>query len=223
MTGKAASVRLTVVSIFALAMVAIATGAISNGKETPYIGLCTEEHYEEWYYSDYPEECRERFANASNLHSLFGIYCDPFCGDIYFDYLDDCGSAGMVLTIFYRTLCAINEKGVACYNYLTSDDVYNPKPEVNQYCVDVNTTTCTTNCFYALEAFATELGCCVNTVYNMSVPDPATAYQLWDTCDIATPSYCGDIKFDLVSSASLASNLSVLSVTLMLLLMAAMK
>ncbi len=192
-------------------------------EETPYIGLCTEEHYEEWYNNNYPEECRDLMANATDLHHLFDVYCDPFCGDIYFNYLDNCGSAGIVLTFFYRNFCSENEKGVACYNYIISEELHNPKPEVDEYCSGVNE-TCTTNCFYALEAMATELGCCVNTIYNVSIPDPSTAYELWDLCNVPTPSFCNDLRVGFSSAtALLVSSLNVAAVVTMTMLMVAMK
>lgn len=194
----------------------------SNQPKGLYIGICTEEHYEEWYLNEYPIECRERFANATDLGDLFEIYCDPFCGDMYFDYLDNCGNAGIIITVFYRSLCTENEKGVPCFNYLTNDDYNNPKPEVDEYCSHLNE-TCTSTCYYALDALVLELGCCVNTLYNMSVPDPTTMYQLWDMCDVAKPSYCNNLEFTFAGAMNLASNLNILSIVVVVLLMAAMK
>lgn len=203
-------------------MLEVARSSSNKQEEEEYIGECTEEHYEEWYLNDFPEECRESFANASSLHELFEVYCDPFCGDIYFDYLDDCGNAGLIIAIFYRSLCTENEKGVPCYNYLTSDDYYNPKPLVDEYCSQLND-TCTDNCYYALDALAVELGCCVNTLYNTTTPDHSTMYQLWEMCDLAKPSYCHTEDYSFAGATNLASNLNVLSISIMVLLMAVMK
>ena len=207
-----------------LVMIALPVKSLGTREteETPYIGLCTEENYEDWYNNDYPEECREMMANATDMHHLFEVYCDPFCGDLYFDYLDNCGSAGVVLTFFYRNFCAENEKGVACYNYIASEELQNPKPEVDEYCTGLNY-TCTVNCFYALEAFSEELGCCVNTIYNMSVPDPTTMYELWQMCDVPTPTFCNDVRLAFSSGRRLISSLNVAGILVMLLLMMAMK
>ena len=186
----------------------------SIGKDL-YLGMCTEEDYEEWYTNEYPIECQQLLGNASTLHMLFGVYCDPFCGGLYFDYLDDCGSAGMVLSSFYIHLCTENEKGTPCYYYITSDEYDNPRPEVNEYCLPMNE-TCSTECFYALESLSIKLGCCVNTLYNQSIPDPVAQYQLWDSCELTAPGHC-QTELDFSGSICLGNSLNLLSIALVLL------
>ena len=180
-----------------------------------YLGMCTEEDYEEWYTNEYPVECQQLLGNASTLHMLFGVYCDPFCGGIYFDYLDDCGSTGMVLSSFYTHLCIENERGVPCYYYITSDEYDNPRPEVDEYCFPMNE-TCTTECYYALESMSIKLGCCVNTLYNQSIPDPVAQYALWENCDLTAPGHCYT-ELELSGSPCLGNSLNLLSIAVMLL------
>ena len=180
-----------------------------------YLGMCTEEDYEEWYTNEYPVECQQLLGNASTLHMLFGVYCDPFCGGLYFDYLDDCGNTGMVLSSFYTHLCIENEKGIPCYYYITSDEHENPRPEVDEYCFPWNN-TCSMECYYALESMSVKLGCCVNTLYNQSIPDPVAQYALWDTCDLEAPERCSTgVEFS--GALCLGTSLNVFSIALMLL------
>lgn len=193
-----------------------------NQPQELYTGSCTDEHYREWYFNKFSLDCRLRFSNASTLHELFEVYCDPLCGDLYFDYIDQCGNTGLMISIFYRSLCTANEKGITCYNYLTSEGEYNPKPDVDEHCDGYNS-TCDEYCFDALDSFSLELGCCVNTLYNMSTPDHSTRYQLWDACDIHKPTFCDDIGRTTAGAKNLESSLNILSIALMMLVMAAMK
>ena len=189
-----------------------------------YLGLCTEDDYANWYLDCYPKECQQHFENATTLHELFKVYCDPFCGDIYFDYLDDCGDVGTVLTTFYSNLCLENEQGVQCFNYFTSDTYENPKPEVEEYCLPINE-TCGVECFYALEALSVKLGCCTNILYNQSVPNAVADYQLWESCDVPTPEFCTFNGFEFSGSPSVISAccVNLVSIVTMLLLLAALK
>lgn len=196
------------------------TGHTSRSTEDIYLGICSEEEYVEWYSNEYPLECRDSFSNASNLHELFQVYCDPFCGRIYFNYLDDCGNAGVILTAFYTNLCTINEHGVGCYNYITSDNYPNSKPTVDEYCFPVNS-SCTTECHHALESLSANLGCCVNTLYNQSIPHPAADYELWANCGLSTPSYCNQRSVS--GSSSLASKLNMCSLAVVLFVAAVLK
>ena len=189
--------------------------ARSSSSKDLYLGTCTEEDYEEWFTNEYPIECQELLGNASTLHMLFGVYCDPFCGGIYFDYLDDCGSTGMVLSSFYTHLCIENERGVPCYYYITSDEHYNPRPEVDEYCFPYNE-SCSTKCYYALESMSVKLGCCVNTLYNQSIPDPVAQYVLWESCDLTAPGRC-QTGMELSGSQCLGNSLNIFSIALVLL------
>lgn len=188
-----------------------------------YLGLCTEDEYTDWYLHTYPPECQTQFNNASTLHQLFEVYCDPFCGDIYFDYLDDCGDVGLVLTTFYTNLCLENEQGVQCYNYFTSNVHYNPKPEAEEYCLPAND-TCSLECHYALEAMSVKLGCCANVLYNQSIPDPVVDYDLWEKCDVPTPSFCSNFdEPELSGSPCLPCSVNLVSIATILLLLAILK
>ena len=189
-----------------------------------YRGECSEEHFEHWYFNKLSLECRERFSNASTLQELFEVYCDPECWDMYYDYIDSCGNSGLMSTIFYHSMCSENENGVLCYNYLTSESHYNPKPMIEDNC-DMNNDTCGQSCYEALEAFSMELGCCVNTLYNTSATDPVAGYLLWATCDVARPEFCVENNFSdgATNLASYLSYLNTLSIALLVLVMVAMK
>ncbi len=185
-----------------------------SNKKDVYLGMCTEEEYEEWYANEYPLECQEQMSNASSLFVLFGVYCDPFCGGLYFEYLDECGGTGMLLSSFYTHLCVENENGVPCYYYITSEEHYNSRPEVEEYCFPMND-TCSSECFFALEAMVVEMGCCINTLYNQSIPDPVAQYALWESCDLTAPDYCASDEFS--GSLCLGNSLNILSIALVLL------
>ena len=191
-----------------------------SSSEDIYLGICSEEEYEEWYLNKYPMECQASFTNASTLNELFQIYCDPFCGELYFDYLDECGNAGVILTAFYTNLCTENDKGVACYHYITSDDYPNSKPTVDDYCFPVNS-TCTAECYHALDSLSINLGCCVNTLYNQTIPHPAADYELWTDCRLSTPGYCN--RRSVSSSSGLASSLNLCSVAVVMFMAAILK
>lgn len=191
-----------------------------SSSEDIYPSICNDYEYEEWYLNEYPKECQEAFTNASTLNELFQIYCDPFCGKLYFDYLDGCGNAGIILTAFYTNLCTENERGVACYHYITSDDYPNSKPEVDDYCFPVNS-SCTMECYHALDLLSTNLGCCVNTLYNQTIPHPAADYELWTHCGLSTPGYC--IRRGVSGSPSLTSSLNLCSVAVVMFVAAILK
>ena len=185
---------------------------------------CNEKQHEEWHFKKFSPECRDMFSNATSLNQIFQMYCNPLCKDMYLDYIDSCGSSEPLVSLFFHSLCEENEKGVPCYRYLMSDDYYNPKPEVDQECNTLKD-TCQQSCSYMLDSLSQELGCCVNTLYNITSPSSAVAYQLWDECNVAKPKFCGDAKETLAgaTATNLASNLNVLSIAIIVLLMAVMK
>lgn len=193
---------------------------VKNSAKYLYLGICNEADYYEWYTTQYPEECQKLFRNATSIHNLFfQIYCNPFCRAIYFDYLETCSSSGFTSTTFYTSLCHENEQGIPCYNFITPTEKYhNPKPEVEEHC-DLTNDTCSTDCFHALNTMSLELGCCINTLYNQSLPDLFTDYRLWRQCDLSTPGYCSNDGMMMMSGClDLASGLNLLSVALMILL-----
>lgn len=197
--------------------------AARRSRSEAYLGVCTEEGYADWYLNKYPTECQQQFNNASDLHQLFQVYCDSFCGDLYFDYLEDCGGVGIVLTTFYTNLCQENELGVQCYEYFTSDVHHNPKPEVEEYCLPTNQ-SCTAECYYALESLSIKLGCCTNILYNQSVQDPVANYQLWEDCEIVTPGYCNWIdESNLSGSSGLAYSVNLISIATIMLSLLVLK
>lgn len=192
----------------------------STDTENIHIGVCSEEQFEDWYQNEFPKDCQEIFNNASTLHQHFQAYCSPICGEMYFDYLAGCGTAGAILSAFYTSLCITNEAGIGCYNYILSEEFPNSKPLADEHCFPVNS-TCTIECLEALQSLYVNLGCCVNTLYNQTLSHPVANYELWTQCGLSTPDYCGERGVS--SSPNLESSLNLCSLALVLVISVVVK
>ena len=165
----------------------------SQARET-FLGSCTQGDFIDWYTNEIWEECRDLLSNTT-LVEKFTVYCEEECGWMYFDFLRSCGELGELLVNFYEELCWSNNKGVPCYYFLMSDKYTNFENEVQQLCFPRNT-TCPMACSNALESFSHKLGCCVNNIFNTTIPADTTQHALWSSCGVRTPLFCEDVEYE---------------------------
>ena len=55
-----------------------------------FFGVCSQEEYIEWYYSQYPENCRYLMENLQFEQQRYLVYCDEECGEPYLNFLKSC-------------------------------------------------------------------------------------------------------------------------------------
>ena len=159
-----------------------------------FLGSCTQEDFYDWYTDEITEECRYFLSNTT-LVRKYMLYCEEDCGWLYFEFLRSCGELGELLVSFFEELCWMNRKGVPCYYFLTSDKYTGIENEVHQLCFPRNA-TCPTVCRNALESLSHKLGCCVNNIFNTTVPSDITQHALWSSCGVSTPLFCEDVIYE---------------------------
>lgn len=172
-----------------------------NNKAIPHnyhrnfvFGSCTDYEYYDWYYNTYDAKCRYLFWNRTYEEERYVIYCDGECGPPYLQFLAKCGGeVGDFYAKYYRNLCQSNEKGVPCVYFFLATELLQPTQNVEAYCElpYQNGTQCSYDCYVALFQLKHQLGCCVNNIYNYTVPSDVAQYAMWDACSISTPGVCG--------------------------------
>ena len=160
-------------------------------------GSCTNEEYYEWFYNEYDIKCRFRMGNLTYDEEKYVLYCDKECGPPYLDFLESCGGeVGELYADYYRNLCYENSNGIPCAYYFLATEYLQPTYFVEENCelpYD-NDTACSFDCFVSLHQIKYQMGCCVNNLYNHSVPSDLVSYGLWSKCKVSTPGYCsGDL------------------------------
>ena len=157
-----------------------------------FVGSCTKSDYKKWYRDEFPNECKDIYGNSNQNDLTYSLYCDSDCGEAYSDFLRSCGEEGELYAAYYDSLCWTNERGVPCFLFLGSFRDSNPKEAVKEKCLPHNG-SCSSNCHRALEYFRFKLGCCINNIYNTSVPGDVVQYTLWSSCGVNTPDFCENV------------------------------
>ena len=175
---------------------------ISPGVSSPrqlqnVIGSCSEKEYYEWYYEQYPLNCRYLIGNQTFDEQKYLIYCDKECGTPYLQFLRSCGSD--VAADYYKNLCHENSNGIPCAYFFLAAAYLQPAYHVEENCklsFENTTSSCSFECFVSLYQFKIQIGCCVNNIYNHStaIQSNFVAYSLWSKCGVATPGYCSGNK-----------------------------
>ncbi len=167
--------------------------------ETPetlhkFIGNCTITDYRKWYFEQFSNECKYLFnAAASHEYSdtLYSLYCDTDCGDVYSDFLSFCGKQGEWLSDFYNGLCRTNERGLPCFLFVGRYKSSHTLSQVESICLSTTMKNgCSLECKDAIESFNLMLGCCVINIYSSITPTHGPWHQLWSLCGVSTPGYC---------------------------------
>ena len=167
---------------------------LSSSAGEIFLESCTKRDFYDWYTEEISEECRDQL-NSTIPAKKYMLYCEEDCGWLYFEFLRSCGELGELVVNFYEELCWRNRKGVPCYYFLMNDKYANMENEVHRLCFPRNT-TCPTVCQNALESFSHKLGCCVNNIFNTTVPSDTTQYALWNSCGVSTPLFCEDAVYE---------------------------
>ena len=158
-----------------------------------YFGDCSEDEFNSWFYGEYDQDCRYKVNNRTSESQMYLIYCDGECGPPLLQFLESCGETAATYADYYRGLCYKNEEGVPCALYFLADTYLQGAYYVEENC-DLpfqNGTECTFDCYVSVLELKYELGCCVNNIYNHSVPSDLADYRLWQTCNVDTPGVCG--------------------------------
>lgn len=165
------------------------------------LGICTEKEYYDWYYNVYELKCRYLMGNRTYDEEKYLIYCDKECGAPYLDFLTSCGGdIGALYANYYRNLCYKNSYGVLCAYYFVAVEYVQPTFYIEENCkMQYENATCSFDCVSSLHQLKFQMGCCVNNVYNHSVPSDVAHYRLWSKCGVTTPEYCSREKGLVVS------------------------
>lgn len=160
------------------------------------IGICTEKEYYDWYYNVYELKCRYLMGNRTYDEEKYLIFCDKECGAPYLEFLTSCGGEiGALYADYYRNLCYKNSYGVTCAYYFVAVEYVQPTYYIEENCkVPYENDTCSFDCRTSLHQLKFQIGCCVNNIYNHSVPSDLAHYSLWSKCGVTTPGYCSREK-----------------------------
>lgn len=154
-----------------------------------YPGTCDQEQYVKWYWSDYPSECHHTFRNATSLHDLFQIYCDPLCGGLYHTYLASCNKNDNTLADHYREKCEKNEHSVG--HLITTYSHQGQKKKVDKEYINKEGLS-TERCYSLSVNFVSEVGCFVNILYSETYSHNTHHKTVWKKCQIEVPlQFCG--------------------------------
>lgn len=157
------------------------------------IGTCTAIDYKKWYFEYFPDDCKYLFnAASSHYYSdlLYSLYCSTECGAAYSMFLRSCGDGGKQLAQFYASLCWTNERGLPCFLFLGRYQKSNPITRIETCLSSVDGRGCSLECKDTLELLTFTLGCCVANIYNTTVLEHGSQYQLWSSCGVTVPDYC---------------------------------
>ena len=176
-----------------------------------FFGVCSQEEYIEWYYSQYPENCRYLMENLQFEQQRYLVYCDEECGEPYLNFLKSCEDSEQSAQ-YYKDLCYENSNGVQCAYYFLAQEKLQPAYYVENNCDMAfgNGNNCSFDCFIALHQFKNQLGCCVNNIYNHSSVYQVADFQLWSKCGVDTPGRCSGGKV-LISSSLVTTVLVILA------------
>lgn len=165
----------------------------------------------------FEQECRETFDQATDFSNVETVLtrpanpshivklCSEPCLPSVLAHLRGCYGAHDGLAALYEDACLFNQNGTMCYtavyNSLAVSLSWQVKARAECY---VNftmfnntmlTETCSDSCRDSLRQVRSELGCCLNAIYNNSFVGehlPFADYSLWSNCGLEseTPGFC---------------------------------
>ncbi len=160
------------------------------------VGSCQTEQLGE-IFEDITESCGEALLTVTTVQSLetpegfsaLKSLCKRRCGRILTTFTDTCGFP--FLGQRFRTVCASNDEDLCL-----SLSQENNGSLILALCGLTPTVSCSAECRDALEEFRSNLGCCVQTLFNSSVFGldllPIASHQLWSVCGVESVELCAD-------------------------------
>jgi len=165
-------------------------------------------------FQGYPQECSAAYESLSDalrsedidrarVAAAYSTICSSACKNPVLSFRETCQERQLTDRIIHA--CAETSQQSTCIVELFR----NNGTEVVAKCRSVGATgSCNEECRSAVMRFKTDLGCCVNSLFNVSTYGfqimNVTDYRLWSVCGVDTPEICeGDIALlQLRSSAA---------------------
>ena len=150
-------------------------------------------------------------ASEDSLRDVNTV-CKEDCAGVFFEFNNTCPGYITYFSALLRGVCSKNSHNERCaFSTLKNDG-----SRVYQKCfVETNAFEhCRHRCKNALRDFSADLGCCINTFYNVTFPFfidlqyslPDLNYSidtlLWDTCGVPYPDECSSNLFPLPNSTT---------------------
>ena len=205
------------------------TSSIDKRQTLPAYTTCITNGVQD-FLANYPRDCAPAFSsvfNPSNVVSgssinqeaitaAYRLICQPRCGDPLIAYYNRCKAPRDIIDSF-RYECARNSAGRLCYEL--AGNLVTDLARVSTNC-DIST-DCTTGCQNALTAFASNSGCCINTLnltdFNDVHPFTTFDYSVWSGCGVDTPGFC-NLETSSLSSAGVSKFVKALFLLTLLVL-----
>ena len=192
----------------------LTTSSIDKRQTIPAYITCIRNGVQD-FLANYPQDCAPAFTsllNSSNIVSggsinqdaitaAYRLICQPRCGDPLIANYNRCNAPRDAIDSF-RYECARNSAGRLCYEL--TGNLFTDFTRVSTNCNLQSSTNCTTGCQNALTTFASNSGCCINTLNitsgNNVFPFTTLDYSVWSGCGVNTPGFC-NLETSSLSSA----------------------
>ena len=141
-----------------------------------------------------------------SVEELVEIIAETFTcargGQAFLDIVDNCDLADAILGFRPQDICAVNERGVSCYDRNVFPLIISALNPATRSACNVTGSQCMPECRSILQRFAnSSVGCCVNNLFNHT-DSPGlqlqyiTNYELWSACGFETPGFCPSYQFN---------------------------
>ena len=132
-------------------------------------------------------------------NSIYAASCDPNYGQRIVDIYLNCNGNYAINARSIVGLCSRNENGRFCYEFLANSNrfiSFNYTNSLQSNCPSLYSYSnyeCTDLCRDALQNLKSNVGCCLNSFYNISAYDSTYQYTnagLWSACSVIPPRVC---------------------------------
>ena len=144
-------------------------------------------------------QAQEMQVDVCSIEEIFlrqyAVICDPSyaTGQIMVDSSLGCND-GLDAARRDVGLCSRNKNGQFCYHFdLRRQQFYNYARNVSLNCPSLSSYSnyeCTDLCRVSLQNLSSNLGCCLNSIYNISTSNYWTNGDLWAACSVNSPDFC---------------------------------
>ena len=123
------------------------------------------------------------------------LFCNPNYITPFITIMRSCGRAHEESAQSLINSCGVNRYERFCFEAQTSQLVSDLRSEVQNECF-MNAETCPILCKIALDRFRTVADCCLNNLYNNTLPSTSasnlrtTNHLLWSFCGTSSPGFC---------------------------------
>ena len=182
------------------------------------IGECSFDDIERLFQA-YPRECDASYESLSEalnteevdqarIRAAYSTICSSACKEPVLDFREACQALQLTDRIIHA--CAQTSEQTACIVELFR----NNGTEVVAKCRSVAAIgNCNDACRTAVQRFKADLGCCVNSLFNVSTYGfqimNVSDYRLWSACGVDTPGYCAGELLSLSSATKSFTQLSI--------------